>query len=248
MENIKKGECMNANEFYEIWGFWPMSGGAPEDEVAEPPVVEPPVVEPPVVEPPPASGPTIGLETKLDGEEIPEELRGKSLNEVINLLRTPAPVVEPPKVEQPTGPSHEEQIAQLRAEFYQDPIGTTMKLVQMSIAPIIENIYIDKSDKAKSGISGNKDFELLEKDINEFMTNVPPNLRANPQTWDIAYNYAKGKNFDKLASRGQAPPAIPADLPAGTSGGGVTSVVLSNEEKVAADKMGISYDEYAKYK
>lgn len=258
MESIKKGECMNAKEFYKEWGFWPIAGGVPEDVVGsitqltnDIPVVEPPIVEPPSVV---VTSPVVGLETTLDGDEIPEELRGKSLNEVIQMLRTPVPAQPaPPPVSTPTGPSQEEQIDQLRSEFYQDPIGTTMKLVQMSVAPIIENLYVDKAEKARSGVTGNKDFEMLEKDINEFMSNVPPNLRAHPQTWDIAYNYAKGKNFDKLASRGLAPLPVPADLPAGTSGGGTKVVSLSAEERVAIEKMRdagikITDEEYVTYK
>lgn len=243
---------MNAKKFYEEWGFWPMSGGVDESPI----IVDPPIDEPPpVIDSPPPSVPAIGLDTKLDGDQIPEELRGKSLSEVIGMLKTPPPippvqpdttVVEPPQPQL----TQEEQMAELRSRFYQDPVGTVTELVRMAVEPIVNNIYLDKAEKGKNSISSQADYPLLEKDINEFMSNVPVHLRANPKTWDIAYKYAKGKNFDELVKRSAPAPQAPPNLPPPTGGGAGTGVVtsLTPEEKVAAEKMGISEEDYAKWK
>src|SRR3990170_202542 len=147
-----------AKQVFEEWGFWPICGG-----VDEPPIVEPPpVIEPPVIEPPPVSTPVIGLETKLDGDQIPEPVQPSSQE-----------------------PTEQETLEELRVNFYQDPIGTVSKLVQMAIAPVVNSIYQDKEDKGRNSIVSRDNYDMLKKDVDEFMTNVPQHLRANPQSWDI---------------------------------------------------------------
>ena len=239
---------LNANEFYEKWDFYPMSGGV--DPVIEPPVVEPPI-EPPVEPTPPAVPPTlapvVGLDTKLDGDQIPEELRGKSLSEVIKLLQSSKQTaqVPPPELEPVVEPQL--TVDDMRVAFYQDPVGTVTKLVQMAVAPIVESMHRDKSEAGRQEISSRANYGLLQPDIDEFMTNVPAHLRANPKSWDIAYNYAKGKNFDKLIK--PPTPVTPPELPPGTGAqGGGSKVNLSSEEKEAALKMGITEEDYAKWK
>lgn len=237
---------MNAKKFYEKWGFWPMSGGV--DGI--PDTENPPIVETPAITEPTPSVPVIGLDTKLDGDQIPEELRGKSLNDVITMLKTPPSVpttqVEPPQTQM----TQEEQMTELRSRFYQDPVGTVTELVRMAVDPIVNDIYMSKAEKGKNSIASQADYSLLEKDINEFMSNVPTNLRAHPQTWDIAYKYAKGKNFDELVRRATPSPSVPPNLPPATGSGSGTGVVtsLTAEEKVAAEKMGVTEEEYAKWK
>src|SRR3990167_10691952 len=231
-----------AKQVFEEWGFWPICGG-----VDEPPIVEPPpVIDPPVIEPPPVSTPVIGLETKLDGDQIPEELRGKSLSEVIGMLQQPTlPQIPEPVQPSSQEPTEQETLEELRVNFYQDPIGTVSKLVQMAIAPVVNSIYQDKEDKGRNSIVSRDNYDMLKKDVDEFMTNVPQHLRANPKSWDIAYNYAKGKNFDKLIK--PPTPVTPPELPPGTGAqGGGSKVNLSSEEKEAALKMGITEEDYAK--
>ena len=232
-----------AKQVFEEWGFWPICGG-----VDEPPIVEPPpVIEPPVIEPPPVSTPVIGLETKLDGDQIPEELREKSLSEVIGMLQQPTlPQIPEPVQPSSQEPTEQETLEELRVNFYQDPIGTVSKLVQMAIAPVVNSIYQDKEDKGRNSIVSRDNYDMLKKDVDEFMTNVPQHLRANPQSWDIAYNYAKGKNFEKLTKQVSL---VPAELPppTGTSltGGKVT---LTEDERRAALNMGITEEDYIKLK
>jgi len=232
-----------AKQVFEEWGFWPICGG-----VDEPPIVEPPpVIDPPVIEPPPVSTPVIGLETKLDGDQIPEELRGKSLSEVIGMLQQPTlPQIPEPVQPSSQEPTEQETLEELRVNFYQDPIGTVSKLVQMAIAPVVNSIYQDKEDKGRNSIVSRDNYDMLKKDVDEFMTNVPQHLRANPQSWDIAYNYAKGKNFEKLTKQVSS---APAELPPPTgilSVGG--KVNLTEDEKRAALNMGITEEDYIKWK
>ena len=238
---------LNANEFYQKWSFWPIAGGV--DTVIEPPVVEPPI-EPPIESPPAMPPvPVVGLDTKLEGDQIPEELRGKSLSEVINLLQSSkqAATVLPPSSQPELEPEPQLTVDDMRVAFYQDPVGTVTKLVQMAVAPIVESIHRDKSEAGRQEISGRANYGLLQSDIDEFMTNVPQHLRANPKSWDIAYNYAKGKNFDKLIK--PPTPVTPPELPPGTGAqGGGSKVNLSSEEKEAALKMGITEEDYAKWR
>lgn len=234
---------INAKEWFNQWGVWPMGGGV------DPPPSEPPAAEPPVEPPapaPPTAQPAISMDTKLDGDQIPEELRGKSLTEIINLLQQPKSEQTPPSAGQK---SEADQLEELRASYYRDPIATTMELVRVAIAPVLENIYNDRSEKGRAVIASNPDYELLKEDVDDFMTHVPSNLKADPKAWDIAYNYAKGKNFDKLASRGQAPPVPPANLPPPTGGAGAAvAVEVSKEEEAIAAKFGMTKEQWVEAK
>lgn len=218
----------------------------PITQSIERPVEEPvPVVEPviePVIEPVQLK---FGFNDKLEADDVPEELKGKSVNELIQILKQSQ--VQPPV----QVISREQQMEELRANFYQDPIGSVAKMIELTIAPVMETMQVDKSVQAANAVSNLPDYEFLKSDIDEFMSNVPPHLKANPQSWQIAYERARGKNFDSLVEKRTVSKKkeVPPSLPAGTGSGNNNQVVsLTNEEKHAAKMMGVSEKDYARYR
>lgn len=217
---------------------------APDDE----PVVEPTVPESvPLIEP---AKPAFGLNDKLEADDVPPQLKGKSVNELIQLFKESQEQVGQQQV-QTQGPTREEQMAELRNNFYQDPIGSVAKMIELTIAPIMEEMQGTKAEKAINNVSNLPDYELLRPDIEEFMSNVPPQLKANPQSWQIAYERARGKNFDKLVEarmQTKVKASVPPSMPSGTGTGMDTkSVSLTSEQKAAAKAFNLTEKEYAKW-
>lgn len=221
----------------------------PEEQVKEP-SEQKEEETPPVIET--ASKPSFGLNDKLEGDDVPEDLKGKSVKELMQLVRDnyiPRPVET---AKEPESPTREQQMEEIRANFYQDPVGSVAKMVELTIAPLLEEVTNSKVEKVSGGILSLPDYEILKDDINEFMSNVPNHLKANSQSWQIAYERARGKNFDKLvemriSSKKKEPPAT---LPSGTGtgvGNNNNSISLTEEQRRVAKAMGIEEREYAKW-
>ncbi len=178
--------------------------------------------------------PKFGLETKLEGDDVPGDLKGRTVGEVYEALKRAVSA-------QPAPPSNQSQVdpmEELKSSFYQDPIGTIDKLIQIRMSPVV-----DKSVGRE--IESRPYYTELKPDIDRFMSNVPTSLRSNPDSWDIAYKYAVGNNFEKLSktkrdssflpNSNNNPPPAPKET-------------IGSEEHTMAVRFGMTDEEYMKWK
>jgi hypothetical protein len=201
-------------------------------------------------------------EVILDGEGIPESFRGKPAKEVVDKLLETNLEVEKLRAElekertskqaSPGGPvdqmSEEELKAKMEREFFSNPIEFQNKLFQERMKPLVGQFYQTQEQVQKEFARKRlEDFDKYEKDIDGIMRNVPPELKANPQTWDLAYNIVLGQEYRKhiketKAKSGMFTETGSAPKPASTK------PTLTDEERSVASKFGMTEEEWLEWK
>jgi len=176
------------------------------------------------------------LETKLEGDDVPEELRGQSIKDIIARLKgreealrlsevarleaagrtvaSPAalPIEEPVELT-------DEQIAEMHSE---EPLKAIQAVTARSERRMAKNLETRlgplvtgtaASVEAAARAKYPEEFELFGADISKIASNIP-NARAaltDPTVWDGLISYARGQpeNFEKLMARKLAKSGAP---------------------------------------
>jgi hypothetical protein len=199
----------------------------------------------------------------LDGEGIPEPFRGKPAKEVVDkLLETNLEVeklrtqleqeratkqqVAPAKaVEQM---SEEELKAQMEREFFSNPVEFQNKLFQERMKPLVSQFYQSQEQVQKEFARKRlDDFDKYEKDVDGIMKNVPPELKANPQTWDLAYNIVLGQEYKKQLKEAKAKSGMFTETGSAPKSASAKPVLTEEERSVAA-KFGMTEEQWAEWK
>lgn len=177
---------------------------------------------------------------KLEGDDIPEEFRGKTAAEIavqakaaMSALRTseesrltmksaletrqpvPAPVVEP--VEEPV--MTREQLAELYAT---DPIAAMEKVTEIAEARATKNFNTRLGQMESSGMSLAEnwarqefpdEFKLFGAELSEFVKKFPAATFSTKKGWEDAVSFVRGQrgNFEKLVEHRSNPARTPAE-------------------------------------
>jgi len=172
----------------------------------------------------PQAAPKPDLATlRLEGDEVPEPLRGKSVGEVTRLyagmqesLRISEEARRNAAVAQPTAPvstpaveEHEPTDDEIKAVLDEDQFKGYQMLVdrqtkrqmtafQSRIQPLAQGNAIQAEQLARSQFP--EEFEVLGSEIQNFISNNIPDrsLLANPGAYEKIVKYVRGENFDKL--------------------------------------------------
>lgn len=212
--------------------------------------------------------PALDINTAMypNTEDIPPTLRGKPIKDGIASIVGATTETEKAKAqllerereleeartakEHPPGQelSPGEEKARQEKEFVTDPIGFLDRHHQERVRPLAEKYLQDAEETQRLLAAGRiKDYEKHKDKINEYIGKVAPEYRSQRESWDFAAKLARLDDLDKreaeLAAReglhieegGGAPPE-----------GGGKKVELSAEEKAAADKFGLSAEEFRK--
>jgi len=192
----------------------------------------------------------------LDGEGIPEPFRGKPAKEVVDKLLETNLEMEKLKAElekeraskqaSPGRPveqmSEEELKAQMEREFFSNPIEFQNKLFQERMKPLVSQFYQTQEQVQKEFARKRlEDFDKYEKDIDAVMKNVPPELKVNPQTWDLAYNIVLGQEYRKQIKETKAKSGMFTET-------GSAPKPASDEERSVASKFGMTEEEWLEWK
>lgn len=204
----------------------------------------------------------------LDGEGIPEPFRGKPVKTVVDeLLKTSTELErlkaeasqreaqllqELEKIKQPAHPKTEEELKREREkEFFSDPISFLEKLHSERTAPMVVQYFEDQSklqrEFAKQRI-GHKEFSKYEKRIDELIKGVPPDQRARPETWDLAYTLALGEEARKMFTEKNVREGYHVEGVVSPPEAKSAKPTLSDEERAVATKFGMTEEEYSKWK
>lgn len=247
------------NERWKLRQDEPTSGGTPASPPAEPPASQTPQgsgqpaaqgapAAPPT--PPPTPPPAVpsGWEQYFPGAK-PEDvvLALRTLKGQVDQLRAPQ---APP---QPQTPEPD-----LKDLILDDPEKALDRHLSRRVGPVVQEFYEHAasmtkmttfqqvSDKGKPRFPHAKRFE---KDIESFMEKVDPRLRTKPESWESAYNFVVGANYDKLIEEARAQGAPPIEGAGGQPGTvGTPKIVLEPDEARVARGMGMSAEEYHEWK
>lgn len=237
----------------------PPGSGAPADspvtQTPAPPQTPPgtpPTATPaaPPSSPAPAAAPQGGWEQVFPGAK-PEDvvLALRTLKGEVDRLKGAPPAA--PAAPAPAEPDIKEMILD-------DPERALDKHLDKRVGPIVREFYDHAAQMTKltvfqqTGEKGKPRFPhatRFSKDIDAFMQNVDPRLRTKPESWESAYNFVVGANYDKLVEEARAQGAPPIEGAGGAPGAPQTpKVTLDEQEQRVAKGMGMSAEEYANWR
>lgn len=162
---------------------------------------------------------------KLEGDDVPEHLRGKTAKEILEHAKrteealrlsesarvTPTAPVAPQPTPTPTPtpqPQPELTKEKLKEIYDRDPLEAMLALsgytqqtmdrhVTNRLSPLASASQSVAEQNAKAKYS--EEFELFGDDIKKIMASVPDkSVLGSPEFWDDAIKYVRGANFDTL--------------------------------------------------
>ena len=162
------------------------------------------------------------LKVVLEGDDIPEGLRGKDMKSALSELAGAASELEAlrtraqdqekqlqelsKKVTAPPTPITDRDPKEVAEEFAkkleEDPHGTMASLVDERVKPLVnEQIKINMDTQIelmKKDVGKYPDFDKYEKEVREKLEKVPLNSRANPEVIKVVYDLARVADLDEL--------------------------------------------------
>ncbi len=211
----------------------------------------------PPPEPPPGQNDTAALRAEL-------ERRGREVDDLKRRIMAPPPPSTPPPA--PAGAPLDD--AQLRTEFFKNPIGVSAAIAQRAAHKAQQRAQAGNAASYDTLVSVARDqarasdpalFDALSLEVDTMVTTqVDPQFRTNSTVWRNAFAQVKGQNIDKVMQiKGQQPPPEPPRGPAvhisregGPSGSSPPrapappSETLTDDEKHVARKLGLSEKAY----
>lgn len=229
-------------------GTPPAPPAPPQSPPGQPPAATPPAAPP--TPPPPPPPQTAGWDQMFPGaqpQDVALALRTLK-GEVDRLKGAPPAPVGPPAAPEPD----------IKELILDDPEKALDRHLDRRVGPIVREFYDHASSMTKMTVfqqmneKGKPRFPhagRFSKDIDAFMQNVDPRLRTKPDSWESAYNFVVGANYDKLLEEARAQGAPPIEG-AGGPGGTPTppKITLDEQESRVARGMGMSAEEYAEWR
>lgn len=165
---------------------------------------------------------------KVDGESVPEHLRGKTAAELLEYTKRveeslklseqarSAPPAQPQTVvvqQQPAAPAPPPQLTreQLKEIYEQDPLQAFDLMLNTVVNRVEQNVEQRVAPLRNSGAASAEaharqkyaeDFTLLGPEIQKVIDSLPDrSVLAQPNTWDDLVAYVRGQNIDKIIDK-----------------------------------------------
>lgn len=160
---------------------------------------------------------------KLEGDDIPEEFRGKSVAELIQMqkgladslklsehARMNALSAAPTVPKAPAAPAEEpeltdEQLAELHAE---DPVkairamqAQAVRIAQRNLEARVSPLLVGTTSAVENSARTKyaEEFAALGPEIQQIIDGLPNRqILSDPVAWDQIVSYARGQNFEKM--------------------------------------------------
>lgn len=207
----------------------------------------------------------------LDGADIPESFRGKSAKEVVDSLLATATELEKERGERAriaqeaethrlelerirgvgVQPTEEQLKADREKKLWADPTSYLDAEVQKRLEPLTKTYFEDQAVVQKSLARKElKDFDKLEKRIDEYLAKVPTQMRGQRQTIEGAWKLARLDDLDEREKEFNVRSGYHVEAGGGPppDKGGGKKVALDDEEQSVAKSYGMSNEEYLKWK
>ncbi len=188
-------------------------------------------------------------------DDLPAELRGKSVKEVIayyadrekNIKSTydsmlqakyeaPQPVVQAAKPQEPSS-----------SDWWSNPTDSAKRMIQANAVSkeefdritsgAQENLVQTARIVAKENIS---DWNRFEPDIVKMMETVDPWRRTSPEMWRTVYTYVKGLRSSELVKEAEARAKLPSEPVNPGIGAAPQPETVTDKERQIAGNLGIS--------
>jgi len=152
-------------------------------------------------------------------------------------------------------PAPEQDIKEM---ILDDPEKALDRHLDKRVGPIVKEFYDHASTMTKmtvfqqrtdKGAARFPHAQRFAKDIDQFMQNVDPRLRTRPESWESAYNFVVGANYDRLLEEARAQGAPPVEGAGGAPAAAqAPKVEIDEQESRVARGMGMTPQEYADWR
>jgi len=230
-----------------------MTNGVKLDEQGNPILTEPTE---------PSKPPTV-----IDGEGIPESLKGRSVKEVVELLLNTSTELERAKstlgqqqVEidklksRPTFepvPTEADRRKAKETEFVNDPVTFIDKHYDERMKPLADEYFKGQAELQYQMLKNDKerypDFNNLDKDIRGYLEKMPVEVQANPVAIDWAYKMSRYPVLEKIARESKVREGLHSETGGSTPPKPTQRKELDTEEKAVAARFGMTEEEYIKF-
>ncbi len=201
----------------------------------------------------PAGQPAEGkpLETKLDGEGVPEEYRGKSVSEILEELKTTKSEnaslkeVKPPEPAKPAEtakPAGQMSLEDLEKLSFTNPLKASAILFQSLSEPLVKELRGTGERFAKQEIQKKEYYKRYAKEIDEVAAKLEPGLRTNPEAWDRCYDIVVGRHIGEITEEAkQGSTSLSSGNPPPPQ---KEKIMLNDEQKQIAQQLGLKEEDY----
>lgn len=205
-----------------------------------------------------------GLDMVLSGDDIPEELRGKTMREAMqtyNGIKNFAQGLTARQMQQqqvaPAPAPAQEPVSFTEEDFLgADPQVFQQKLDQFfaqRTQPMLVEYYTGQAQMQYQNAKNNprmKYFKDYEGEILQMAQQLPVNQVANPSTWEGLYSIVVQRHLDEIIQKeaSRPKPRVPVTERGTGAGTGrkTRTPQLTAQERKVADALGISHDQYAR--
>lgn len=210
-------------------------------------------------------------EIKLEGDDVPEDLRGKSVDELVKLAKglgeslklseharlsaaaaAPAPVAAPPAPPEPKEMTDEE-LAELHAT---DPIKAmrvmqdqAVRIAQRNLEARVSPLITGTSSAVETSarVRYPQEFEVLGSEISSIIQSLPnKQILSDPAAWDQIVAHARGLHYEKFEAFRAARKGATALATARTAQAESVGATFAPVESSLAGRTPVVIDDYTK--
>jgi hypothetical protein len=92
----------------------------------------------------------------------------------------------------------QDRVKNMRDKFDEDPVAAMNELVTMRIGPVLQE-YFGRSAEAEREVARakhGKQFDKYEKEVDDFMRDMPLDVKAKPGSYTAALKYVRSQHLD----------------------------------------------------
>lgn len=185
-----------------------------------------PTTQPQMQQPGVTSPQQLNAQTRLDGPNVPPELRGRTIGEVMSLYNSMATMAQgygrPPQGQQPIGPQQPLLPSQPQqppagsggmaapGSFWQNPEprfeALMERIIEQRLGPVVQFTQTQALTGARMAAQQQvPDFAQLEAEVQQLVANAQPEALANPNTWIGAADIVRGRQMREGRYQSSAP-------------------------------------------
>jgi len=146
----------------------------------------------------------------------------------------------------------QEKVKTLRDEFDDDPVAAMNKLVTMRVGPIVQEYFGRTADTEREAakVKHGKTFDKYEKEIDDFMKDMPLDVKAKPGSYTQALKYVRSLHLDDEIEEARKQERERAAQPEGASLSEPEKEkkrALSRDEREVMKHFSMDEDEWERY-
>jgi hypothetical protein len=148
-------------------------------------------------------------------------------------------------------PQAQRAVKTLRDRFDEDPVSAMNDLVTMRVGPIVQEYFGRTADTERDAarIKHGKQFEKYESEIDEFMKDMPLDVKAKPGSYTAALKYVRSQHLEEELEEARKEERERASRPEGASAAEPRErkTPLTREEREVMKAFDMSEDDWSKW-